>query len=67
MLWPNLKNMKCPKCGNKIQAIDGFYKCDGCPFKISFGKFDEAVQAMYSGQRVQWMEDAEGSGAVNFI
>lgn len=68
MLWPNLKNMKCPKCGNKIQvlqiqastpAVEDFYKCDSCPFTISFTKFDEVVQSLYSGKRVGWMEESE--------
>lgn len=61
MLWPNLKNMKCPKCGNKIAFAGDGYQCESGDFKITQARFDEVVQSLYSGQKVRWMEDVDNN------
>lgn len=47
MVWANLKNNKCPKCGKEFDDFTSTecLRCD-CGFLISWRRFKEIVQDM---------------------
>lgn len=52
MKWANLKEMKCPKCSSSSLTDSGMgYKCGNCDFYISYERFREVINNMYSRGR----------------
>ena len=58
MNWKNLKNNKCPKCGELLQSsLEKIFSCPSCDFKISEKKFEKIVNSFYKPKKREEVKD----------
>ena len=70
MIWSRLKNNRCPKDNELLQAkgiLDTLYECSkaSCDFSITADRFDEIVKDMYRPKRYQVPTEYENMAALN--
>lgn len=54
MDWNNLRNMKCPSCGERLTERAVGYSCTNttqCDYKISFERFASIINKMYKPKK----------------
>jgi hypothetical protein len=54
-----MKSFKCPKCKFPLADMKSYIACAGCSFKINKKKFNEIVESLYSGKKVDVEDNFE--------
>lgn len=48
-IWNRLKDMKCPRCANRIEPRGASYVCTkDCGFVVRKDRFDEIIKSLYN-------------------
>lgn len=65
--WQNLKDVRCPWCGHKLEELSQVWKCEGptCAFRITKESFDHRVAQIYKKKDKAILNGDENLSALN--